>query len=72
MMSIISDFPIFPGLFTGHDPSGRRMFKMSRVGSGRVESEKKWLLIESPGVGSGRVKSFFHLTGRVTGRVKKR
>ena len=45
---------LFPGLFAGHDPtrySGQKVFKISRVGSGRV--------------GSGRVKRLSNIAGWV-------
>jgi len=61
----------FPGLFAGHG-----VFKMSRVGSGRVGSGSVQNLTDRvrsgrvkgfqiSRVGSGRVKSFSNLTGRV-------
>ena len=50
-----------PGRFAGHEPTrGSRhgVFKMSRVGPGRVRSVPK-------SHGSGRVKTFFNLAGLV-------
>ena len=69
----------FPGLFAGHDPtrgSGDGVFKVSRVGSGRVGSGQESSKSQGSGrvgsrgfqisrAGLGRVNIFSSLTGRI-------
>ena len=62
----LSSRTIFSGLFAGHDPTrglGRRGVQnvTGRAGSGRVGS----IVLQISRVGSGRVKNFSNLGGRV-------